>query len=106
MFETLHKTDVPTELDHVEYYQPNLEVENSRTGHYYCVREKHGWFVDAEKRAVHHTSTLSPEEGFATFEEAQRRYDQQVQKRASEGFVHSFSVDPMSDPPVRYRRIR
>src|SRR3974390_1863551 len=38
-------------------------------------------------------TTLDPEEGFATMAEAWARYGEQLKHRASEGFVHAFSVE-------------
>jgi hypothetical protein len=39
-------------------------------------------------------ATLSPEEGYSSYEEALARYEQQVQRRIKDGFAHSFSIDP------------
>lgn len=105
MFETLYKTDSPTELEHAEYYQPNLDMEFVEGKWIFFVREKHGWFNDARKRAEHHITTLSPDEPYTDAKEAQARYDQQLRHRASEGFVHSFSFDPFAPNGVHYRRV-
>ena len=94
-FETLYKTDHPERLEFAEYYQPQIDMEPRNGRWTYFLREKHGWFNDSEKRAVHHSHTLNPEDGFASLEEAIRAYEQQIRHRASEGFVHSFSLDPM-----------
>jgi hypothetical protein len=92
-FETLYKTQHPEKLEFAEYYQPQLETQPMGGRWVYLVRERHGWFSDQEKRPVHHTYTLNPEEGFATFEEALNRYNEQLQHRALEGFIHSFYID-------------
>jgi hypothetical protein len=103
-FETLYKTNLPQEMEAAEYYQPHLDMEFIDGAWVFFVREKHGWFKDGEKRAIHHLTTLSPEEG-STAKEAELRYNQQVQKRASEGYIHSFSIDPYSAVGVKYRRV-
>lgn len=103
MFETLYKTNRPEELERAEYYQPRIDVERVSGRTVYFGSERHGWYSEAEKRAIHHTATFSPEEGFGTFEEAAKWYDQQIKHRASEGFVHSFLLDPFEG--VQYRRI-
>ncbi len=103
MFETLYKTDTVTELERAEYYQPHLDVYISNGRAVYFVRERHGWYSDAEKRAIHNTTTLNPEEGFDTYAEAEAMYNKQIAHRASEGFVHSFSLDPFRG--VIYRRV-
>lgn len=104
-FETLYKTDVPQQLSRAEFYQPQLAPETVNGKTLYFVREKHGWWDDASKKLVLHTTTLDPEEGFATLEDAEARYEQQLHHRASEGFMHSFFVDPANNLPVNYRRI-
>jgi hypothetical protein len=97
MFETLYKTNAPEPVTS-EYYQLHLDsVLDGKTWAYF-VREKHGWHIDAEKRAVDHRETLGPEEGFSTLEEAEARYTQQLKYRADQGFVHSFTpVGPDSE---------
>lgn len=92
-FETLYKTEHPERLNFAEYYQPQIEMELRNGKWIYFVREKHGWFNDTEKRPVHHLNTLNPEDGFESFDEAARAYERQVQHRATEGFVHSFSIE-------------
>lgn len=93
MVETLYKTEDPEKQQGAEYYQLRLEQELLNGAWTFFVREKHGWFNGEEKRAVHHLSTLDPEEGFVTPKEAQQRYEMQLQQRVSEGFVHSFSLE-------------
>jgi hypothetical protein len=104
-FETLYKTDSPADFGNSEYYQVQLDVgEGAAPGtHVYFVREQHGYFDNANKRAVHPVMTLSPQEGFATFEEAEARYQEQLRHRASEGFVHAFSLDPWEG--MKYRKL-
>ncbi len=106
MFETLYRSAKPkTFVEGGEYYQPSLDVEMRDGKPAYFVREKHGFWNEEEKRVANHTVTLSPDEGFATWAEAEDRYTQQVAKRAAEGFIHSFSIDPTKDNPVVYRQI-
>ena len=104
-FETLYKTDSPKDFANGEYFQVHFNVEtNPVTGKQaFFVREKHGYFDNEQKRAVHPVTTFAPEEGFTTFEEAAERYEQQLRHRASEGFVHAFSVDPFEG--IKYRRL-
>lgn len=47
------------------------------------VRAKHGWWDG--KKAVNHTTTLSPE--------ARAWFERQQKFRASEGFAYAFSID-------------
>jgi hypothetical protein len=103
-FETLYKTDVPQEMEAAEYFRPHLDMEFINGAWVFFVREKHGWYDDATKRAIHHMTTLSPEEG-STSKEAEARYNQQVQFRAKEGYTHSFSIDPFSPSGMQYRKI-
>jgi hypothetical protein len=49
-------------------------------------------------------SLVTPEEG-STAKEAEAKYNQQVQFRAKEGYVHSFSIDPFSASGIKYRKI-
>jgi hypothetical protein len=104
-FVTLYKTDSPKDFANGEYYQVRFESEvHPATGkQVFFVREKHGYFDNEQKRAVHPLTTLSPEEGFTTVEEAAERYEQQLKHRASGGFVHSFSLDPFEG--MKYRRL-
>lgn len=110
MFVTLYRTDVPQQLSRAEYYQPHLDVEQIGQQVLYFVREKHAWYDDGEKKVVHLTTTLSPEEGVSSYTDAKFRFDQQVTHRASEGFIHLFKIDPFQgityeklDPSKPYR---
>jgi hypothetical protein len=95
LIETLYKTDEPQQLERSEYYQPRIE-QRFRDGKWsFLVTETHAWYDDRKKEVVLRVSTLNPQadEGFATIEEASRRYDEQLRRRASDGFVHCFYVD-------------
>jgi hypothetical protein len=105
MFETLYKTAKPTNFKDGEYYQPDLKVEFRNGVQMYFVREKHGYWDETKKKMANQTVTLDPEEGFTDFAEAKRRYERQVEYRASQGFVHSFSIDFEGPDPVKYRRL-
>jgi hypothetical protein len=105
MFETLYRTAEPEKLDKAEYYQPQIEIQLADEKTVYFVKERHGWWDPKLERAVHHTVTLNPEEGYSTSDEATARYNEQLQHRASQGFIHSFSIDPSSDPPFKYRKL-
>lgn len=109
-FETMYRTDTrgksfsnPSET---EYYQPRIDRESHGGKDVYFVRETHGYFDDTQKRLANHTFTLSPEEGFATWQEAQDRYDEQMQHRAKGGFVHVFAFDPYSPDGTSYRILK
>src|ERR1039458_10134599 len=94
---TLYKTNVPTDFETGEYYQPSLTVERVGGDYRYFVREKHGWFSAKEKRIVHAIHTLAPEDGFANIDDAMELYNRQIRHRASEGFRHQFEFDPMAE---------
>jgi hypothetical protein len=98
-FVTLYKTALPIDYENGEYYQVHFDPEiNPTTGkEHYFIREKHGWFDAEQKKLAHLVTTLSPVEGYETKQEALERYDQQVRRRASDGFVHSFWLDPFSE---------
>jgi hypothetical protein len=42
-------------------------------------------------RPINNLKTLSPDDGYPTWDEAHKRYMAQRLHRAKEGFVHSFS---------------
>ena len=90
-FETLYKTNRPEEMEQAEYYQPH-DAQFTNGAWLWFVREKHGWWHAANKRAVNHATTLSPEEGVTELE-ARVWFDKQQRHRASEGFVYAFSID-------------
>ena len=104
-FETLYKSDSPRDFATGEYYQVHLEagVDPVTGKELFFVRERHGYFDDQAKKVVHHSITFAPDEGFTIRAEAEARYNQQLLHRASEGFVHSFSMDPFEG--VKYRRL-
>jgi len=103
--ETLYKTDKPTDFENGEYYQARLVRRDDHGVTTYVVEEKHGWFSDAEKRPVHHITTLSPEEGYKTYGEAEQAYNERLKHRTKEGFIHSFSIDFFAIGGVVYRRL-
>jgi hypothetical protein len=106
MLETLYKTKTPeaSVLDG-ECYELILDAEpvNGRVA--YFVREIHGWWDENEKRFVNKQYTLSPEEGYVTFEEAHERYKVQRLSRAESGFRHSFSPHYYGEKPYEYQEI-
>jgi hypothetical protein len=95
VIETLYKTNVPEQMKRAEYYQTHIDAKFHGGKWVFVVTEKHGWYNDQGKEVIDPRTTLDPggDEGFATIEEAWRRYDQQVQRRASDGFVHSFYIE-------------
>jgi hypothetical protein len=102
-FETLYKTKDMQDFPEGEYYQTRLESEIIDELEVFFVREKHAYFSNTEKRRVNETTTLSPDEGFATQDEAKQRYAQQVEYRVNNGFVHLFYFDPDKQDGVGYR---
>jgi hypothetical protein len=90
---TLYKTKTPTTFDDGEYYRPDFQMEFIGGKRVYFVRETHGFWNNTEKRVEHVVTTLSPEDGFTSYEEAFSRYEQQVARRVKDGFVHSFAID-------------
>jgi hypothetical protein len=72
------------------------------------VTETHAWYDGEEKDAKLRVTTLDPQatEGLANLEEAWRRYNEQVRRRGSDGFVHSFYIEIDSNtlgPVYKYR---
>jgi hypothetical protein len=111
MIETLHRTNVPEEMMRAEYYQPRMEMKFHQEKWVFVVSETHGWYDGQQKEAVQKITTLNPEatEGFATIGEAWERYREQVSRRVSDGFVHSFYIefDGNTLAPVNhYRQLR
>lgn len=102
-FETFYKTDAMKDFPDGEYYQTRLESEEIDGTEVFFVREKHAYFSNTEKIRKNEVTTFSPDEGYSTREEAQRRYDEQVQYRVKIGFVHCFYFDPFEKDGVGYR---
>jgi hypothetical protein len=95
VLETLYKTNAPEQLERAEYYQPRVETKFHHGGWFFVVTETHAWYDDQKKEVVLQVTTLDPgaDEGFATIEEAWKRYNQQVRRRVDDGFVHSFYIE-------------
>jgi hypothetical protein len=100
-FETLYRTDPrgksfkpgdPTSISETEYFQPFFDSYFVDGKQVYFLRETHGYFDDKQKKVVNIVTTLAPEEGLSTVEEAWKEYEKQLSFRASQGFVHAFSV--------------
>ncbi len=110
VIETLYKTNAPELLERAEYYQPRIESKFLQGKWFFVVAETHAWYNDQEKDVKLQVTTLNPQadEGFATIEEDWKRYDEQVRRRASDGFVHSFYIefDSHTMGPIHlYRRL-
>jgi hypothetical protein len=105
MMETLYRHDPRGKsfenLEATEYYQCRIDQESRERRHVFFVRETHGYFDDQQKKPANITETFNPEKPFENFAEAEGRYHQQLQRRASEGFVHAFSFDPFTG--IKYR---
>lgn len=102
LFRTLYKTDTPQASPAAEYYQPMIATAVVSGKYLYFVRETHGWFNDAEKKLITSTETLFYQEGLESHAEAAKLFDQQVQHRVSEGYAHSFSIDPYTGMVYEY----
>ncbi len=106
MLQTLYKTATPEggpplEAEFYTLYVEQKVIDGKRA---YFVREKHGWWDEAEKQPKPKklVQTFGPEEGFLTFEEALAEYETHVRHRVSNGFKHSFTHDFYSDDPFGY----
>jgi NADH:ubiquinone oxidoreductase subunit E len=109
MLETLYKTRNPEELtpEKAEYYELILDQNQAGNGlMIYFVREMHGWWSEEDMKAIHHLTTLSPEEGYRSWQEAYERYKQQRASRALSGFVHSFSPHYYGERKYEYELIQ
>jgi len=95
VIETLYKTNAPEQLERAEYYQPHINSKFHHGKWFFVVTETHAWYDDQKKEVFNKVTTLDPqpEEGFATIEEAWKRYDEQVRRRVADGFVHSFYIE-------------
>jgi hypothetical protein len=103
IFRTLYKTATPQISVHdAEYYQPMVATAVVNGKLMYFIRETHGWFDDAEKRAVSVTETLFHQDGLESGTEATKLFEQQVQHRIDNGFAHSFGIDPYSGMVYEY----
>ena len=71
----------------------------------YNVTERHGWWDDNTKRLVNEVVTLNAEsgEGYTSYDIALKRYSDQKQHRAQEGFVHLFRREIPSGQEVYVR---
>jgi hypothetical protein len=103
MFKTLYRSATPqTSVHEAEYYQPMVASANVNGKLLYFIRETHGWFDDAQKKAVSVTQTLFYEEGIESGTEAVKLLEQQIQQRVKDGFAHSFSIDPYTGMSYEY----
>jgi len=89
-------------VHNAEYYQPMIATAVVNGKPMYFIRETHGWFNDAEKRPVSVTETLFHQEGLESHAEAAKLFEQQLQHRISEGFAHSFGIDPYTGVVYEY----
>ena len=105
MVETLYKTKTPqnSRLDG-EFYELKLEETQQRGRIGYRVTESHGWWDEGRQQTEELGPTLSPDEGYPTFGEAEDRYNQQRLHRAKSGFKWSCSPNMYGGDPV-YREI-
>lgn len=92
MIETLYKSKIPKLTAwQEEWFELTLGKQTVDGNPGFFVRETQCRWDSTAQRMVRVQYTLSPREGFATVEEAQRRYDTQRMSRARRGFIHSFS---------------
>jgi hypothetical protein len=106
MLETLYKTKTPeASVMDGEAYELILDHRSKNGSTAYFVREIHGWWDAGRKIFVHQQTTLSPDEGYESFEKAKERYDLQKLSRARDGFRHSFSPHYYGQKPFEYEYI-
>jgi hypothetical protein len=94
--ETLYRTDSPRDSNPpAEFYEIGLETVRGFGRTEYRVIEIYGWWNDVEKRIENRVQTLKPElgEGYASFDEARQRYEEQKRYRARDGFIHLFRLE-------------
>jgi hypothetical protein len=108
MLETLYKTNKPREVqaEQAEYYELILDQDSVNGQMMYFVREMHGWRSEEQKRPIHNLKTLSPEEGYASWDEAYERHKAQRLARANSGFVHSFPPHYYGEGKYEYEEIQ
>jgi hypothetical protein len=95
---TLYK--VPNPVSYIsEYYEIAVLAIPNTAPRVYRFVEFHGWWDEENKKPIHNLSTISPEKGL-TSDEAEANYESQVQHRAREGFIYSFSPNPFGDGPI------
>jgi hypothetical protein len=63
----------------------------------FSLHERHGFFDDAEKIAHLSVGTFADKEGCASISEAVERFEAQLQRRAKDGFIHSFAPSSTVD---------
>lgn len=91
MIETLYRTKAPHQTTwRQEFFELSLGEQTVDGQPGFFVRETHCWWDGSAIPTLRVQYTLSPREGFATFEEAQARYQSQRLERARRGFVHCF----------------
>ena len=94
---TLYKDFQPAldeQPDVAEYYRFRL-VPEKNIPHAYKVEEHHGWFDDQNKKAIHDTKILHPEDTF-TWQGGMKLINQQILYLAKSGFVHQLTFDPFA----------
>jgi hypothetical protein len=103
MIETLYKTKIlkPTAWRQ-EFFELAIGEQTVDGQLGYFVRETQCWWDGFANRTLRVQYSLSPREGFATFEEAQTRYQLQRMVRARRGFVHAFTPCYDSTKKNRY----
>lgn len=100
---TLYRMSNPQDFEYPEYYQLRLE---RRTGPGIHLVETHAWFDTLEREVKNHMVTLSTDEGFTTWEEAEEALQKHLKHRASEGFSHGLYPPSPDHPNGRYEFIR
>lgn len=88
---TVYKTPRPEDDSRAEYYTIFLLRKVFRGQAMFFLHEKHGFFEDAEKTAHGSVETFGDKEGYASMSEAIDRFEAQLQRRAKDGFIHSFA---------------
>lgn len=104
MLQTLYKVYDPTTGPPIEaeFYELSLKQGSANGGRGFFVREYHGWWNEAEKRPMVVVTTLEPAEGAPTYNDALDIYQKLVERRVSEGFVHSYAPQFSADDPAGF----
>src|SRR5258708_12802811 len=82
----------PDAYEKAEYYELILDQERDPKAQLmYFFWEMHGWWSEERKEPIHNLKTLSPEEGYPSWDNAFGRYKHQQKFRPTLDSFHSFS---------------
>ena len=106
--QTVYKTATPkaAPIAEAEYYSISLFPSTREGKTVYLLKETHGWWDEKQEWAQHATTTLAPEEGFATWKEGKEALDSQVRQRITNGFIYGFIPDPEQPRGYRFEKLK